>query len=153
MIPNIFTEYPSWFFLFCIILGTAYAGILYYHERRSDFSKTIKIVMAGLRFLAITILSFLLLSPFLKTVVRQKEKPIIIIAQDNSHSIFIGSDSTFYFNDYPISLDNLVKDLSGKYEVKFYSFGERTRLLGPEQPIKDFLSFNEKQTNISEFFN
>jgi hypothetical protein len=43
--------------------------------------------MAVLRFIAVTIIAVLLLSPLLKTNLREVEKPIIVLAQDNSESI------------------------------------------------------------------
>jgi hypothetical protein len=149
---NIFTEYPAWFILFCILLGAGYAGGLYYRERKSEFPDILKIFMAATRFIAISLISFLLLSPFLKTVVRQKEKPVIILAQDNSHSVTIGRDSTFYRNEYLSKLADLADGLSGKFDLKVYSFGEQNKLLSPGQSLKQFIDFKEKQTNISSLF-
>lgn len=104
--------------------------------------------MAMFRFLAITILSFLLLAPLLKNINRQVEKPIIIIAQDNSESLVIGKDSTFYKTEYKQKLQKLINDLGNKYEVRSYSFADKIR----ELPSADSLKFNEKQTDISTFF-
>lgn len=147
---NIVTEYPLWFILFCIVAGILYAGILYYHEKKlSELSLWKVWLMASFRFSAVTILSFLLLSPLLKTVNREIEKPIIIVAQDNSESLVAGKDSLFYKKEYKQNLQQLIDELNDKYEVRLYSFAEKIKQL----PVADSLTFNEKQTDISAMFN
>ena len=146
---KLITEYPIWFSLFCITAGIAYAGILYYKDRKlNELSIWLIRAMASFRFLAITLLSFLLLSPLLKTVNREVEKPIIIIAQDNSESITAGKDSTFYKNDYKKNLQKLIEQLNDKYDVHLYSFADKIK----EVSTSDSIAFNEKQTDISAFF-
>ena len=147
---NIVTEYPLWFILFCIVAGIFYAGILYYHEKKlSELSLWKVWLMAAFRFSAVTILSFLLLSPLLKTVNREVEKPIIIVAQDNSESLVAGKDSLFYKKEYKQNLQKLIDELNDKYEVRLYSFAEKIK----ELTVADSLTFNEKQTDISAMFN
>ena len=147
---NIVTEYPLWFILFCIVAGIFYAGILYYHEKKlSELSLWKVWLMAAFRFSAVTILSFLLLSPLLKTVNREVEKPIIIVAQDNSESLVAGKDSLFYNKEYKQNLQKLIDELNDKYEVRLYSFAEKIK----ELTVADSLTFNEKQTDISAMFN
>lgn len=147
---NIVTEYPLWFILFCLVAGIFYAGILYYHEKKlSELSLWKVWLMAAFRFSAVTILSFLLLSPLLKTVTREVEKPIIIVAQDNSESLVAGKDSLFYKKEYKQNLQQLIDELNDKYEVRLYSFAEKIK----ELTVADSLTFNEKQTDISAMFN
>ncbi len=146
---NIITEYPSWFFIFCLLAGGAYAFILYRKDKKfSDISIWIVRLMTTFRFLAITIVCFLLLSPLLKTANRSVEKPIIIIAQDNSESLIAGKDSAFYKKEYKQNLQNLMNVLGEKYEVRSYSFADKIK----ELKNVDSLKFNEKQTDISALF-
>ncbi len=146
---NIITEYPSWFFIFCLLAGGAYAFILYRKDKKfSDISIWIVRLMTAFRFLVITILCFLLLSPLLKTVNRSVEKPIIIIAQDNSESLIAGKDSAFYKKEYKQNLQNLMNVLGEKYEVRSYSFADKIK----ELKNVDSLKFNEKQTDIAALF-
>jgi hypothetical protein len=146
---NIVFEYPWWFSLFCLIAGFAYAFILYRKEKKfSESFVWIVRAMAGFRFFAVTILSLLLLSPLLKTVNRQVEKPVIIIAQDNSQSLVLNKDSAFYRAEYKQKLQKLIDELDAKYTVFSYSFGDRIK----ELPLTDSLKFNEKQTDISTLF-
>lgn len=143
---NIVTSYPWWFIAFCILAGLAYAFILYYRERKlEELPKWLRYTMAFFRFLTVTIIAFLLLSPLLKTELRETEKPVIVIAQDNSESIVLSKDSAFYRNDYNQKLDALANELAEKYEVRRYTFGDR---VSNEAEGK----FNEKQTDISSVF-
>ena len=143
------TEYPIWFIIFCIAAGIAYAGILYYKDKKLNELSTWMIrLMAAFRFIVVTLLSFLLLSPLLKTISREVEKPVIVIAQDNSESLVAAKDSAFYKGEYKQSIQKLIDQLSEKYEVRFYSFADRIK----EIPSADSLSFNEKQTDISVLF-
>ena len=104
--------------------------------------------MAVFRFFVITILAFFLLSPLLKSVIREVEKPIIIIAQDNSESIGVGKDSIFIKNEYKQNVQKLIDELESKYEVLLYSFADKVK----EYSKIDSLMFNEKQTDISALF-
>jgi hypothetical protein len=104
--------------------------------------------MATFRFLAVSILAFLLLSPLLKTVNREVEKPVIIIAQDNSQSLVVNKDSAFYRNEYKQALQKLVDELKDKYTVFTYTFADKVKELN----TADSLRFNEKQTDISGLF-
>ncbi len=122
---NIITDYPLWFSIFCVLLGAIYAFLLYRKEEKfKELSIWLIRSMACFRFLLVTILAFLLLSPFIKTLFNKVEKPVIIIAQDNSSSILLNKDSTFYREEYLIKLQELKSSLEETYEVKTYTFGE-----------------------------
>lgn len=104
--------------------------------------------MAVFRFITITLLAFLLLSPLIKTVKRTVEKPVIVIAQDNSESLVSGKDSAFYKKQYKESLQKLVDGLSDKYDVRTFSFADKIK----ELTSTDSINFKDKQTNISVLF-
>jgi len=123
---QIITEQAIWLSAFCILLGCVYAFVLYNKEDRfSDLNPWLKRSLAALRMLLVSILAFFLLSPFIKTVFNKVEKPVIIIAQDNSGSILLNKDSTFYKTTYLQQLDQLESNLSKDFEVKRYAFGEK----------------------------
>ena len=149
---NILTEYPLWFVLFCVALGASYAMVLYYREFRSEFQAYLKGILGALRFIAITAISFLLLSPFVRSVDRIKQKPYIIIAQDNSASVVISTDSIFYRNEYLSSLDRLSADLATIGEVKEYTFGEEVKALPPGSGFSGVVDYSERLTDLSGLF-
>ncbi len=143
---NIITELPIWFSVFCILLGVVYAFFLYHKEDKfNETAPWLIWIMAGLRFLLVTILAFLLLSPFIKTLFNKVEKPVIVIAQDNSASILLNKDSVFYQNEYLKKLASLKTSLEEKYEVKTYTFGE-------EVAEGNQIDYSKKITDLSNAF-
>ena len=142
---NIVTEYPLWFTIFCLMLGVVYAFFLYHKDRKSDFSLWLRRVMVAFRFITVSIIAFLLLSPLFKTVFRYVEKPVVIVAQDNSQSIVTGKDSLFYKNEYQENLKEFIEKLGKDYKVNTYTFGDIVSTQAQD-------TFTEKQTDISELF-
>lgn len=123
---NLILQAPAWFFLLCLLGGAVYAAILYYKERTSELSKSLKYILAGVRFLAVTLIAILLLSPLIKTNIKTVEKPVIILAQDNSRSLVMNADSLYYKNEYPAAIRALIEDLQQDYEVRPYHFSQKT---------------------------
>ena len=112
---TLITEKPWWFILFCMALGAGYAFLFYpYKTLKTEQGKpaVLQMTMAGLRALLVTLLSFLLLSPLIRSLHREVEKPVVVIAQDNSHSILLNKDSSFYKVAYLASLEQLKEKLS-----------------------------------------
>lgn len=143
---KLISEYPWWFYIFCLLLGALYAFVLYWRDNRfSEIGKTARRTMTALRFVAVSLIAFLLLSPLIRTVFRTVEKPLIVIAQDNSESIVVGKDSSFYRNEYKAALSKLIDDLGDEFEVKTYSFGDRV-----EQGVSH--TYKEKQTDLDQLF-
>jgi hypothetical protein len=143
---NIITELSLWLSLLCVALGAGYAFFLYRKEEKfSETSPWLIKVMALSRFLLVSFLAFLLLSPFIKTLFNKVEKPVIIIAQDNTSSILLNKDSLFYKGKYLEELERLKTKLGEEYEVKTYIFGE-------DLIEESNVDFTEKITNLSNAF-
>jgi hypothetical protein len=128
--------------IFCVFAGVAYAAILYYKNKHNDFSPLLIRTMAFLRFIAIFLIAFLLLSPLLKTITHTNEKPIIIFAQDNSQSVLLNKDSAFYKTEYKEKIEKLIDELGKKYDVKSFNFDDKVR-----EQLQ--FEYNGKQTDIS----
>ncbi len=122
---NITTEFSIWLAIPCLLLGIAYAMLLYFHEKSHDFKKITIRLLFSLRTLAIFLIAFLLLSPLVMTRSRTVEKPLIIVAQDNSQSIVFCKDSSNIRSNYVDELTQLVSKLENDYEVKTFTFGEK----------------------------
>ena len=138
-----FTEYSLWWIIPILIFAIAISWFAYFYRQKS-FSKRQSIILFSLRSIGSLLLLFLLLNPIVKKKTNQIEKPIIVIAQDNSASIIKTKDSLFYKNDYLNSLISLSKYLNKDFEVKLYSFGSQTK----ENSSFDFTDF---QTDIADF--
>lgn len=124
MLENISLQYPVWFLLFCLLLGAIYAIILYRKDRKfNEVSSWKKGIMAGLRFLAISCIAFLLLSPVIRSIDQQIKEPIIIVAEDKSQSIeSVGIDE---LNKVKTELNSMVSKLENKFEIVRLNFGDQ----------------------------
>ncbi|MGB4400708.1 MAG: hypothetical protein WBJ10_15150 [Daejeonella sp.] len=134
----------SFFWLFgCLALGIAYAFVLY--GASAHLGKAVRNALFALRALAITILSFLLFAPLIRDIETTIEKPLIIIAQDNSASILVSKSKDFNQKSYTDNLKRLEKELSSDYDVRSFSFGS---------DVKNGLDlrFNSPVTDISSVF-
>ncbi len=140
---SIITKYPLWFIFFCAALGGIYALVLYRKNNKlKEFPINLVRLIAVLRFLTVTILGFLLLSPYIKQLERIVEKPIIIIALDNSESIALTKDSASVTKKYTQQIAELKSELESDFELKLYTFGETLS-------EDDSLSFDQRQSDIS----
>jgi hypothetical protein len=139
---GIVTEYPLGFIFFCFLLGVTYAFILYFRTQNQIVVRWQRWLMSLLRFIAVFLISFLLLSPLIKRRSEIIDKPLIIFAQDNSLSIALSKDSSFYRKEYPNAVRKLQEQLSKEYDFSMLSFAER---ITPELKT----TFSEKITDIS----
>lgn len=141
---EIISDYPSWFLILCVLGGLAYAVTLYTKDRTNrHFSKWLIVLLGIMRFTAVTLIALFLLKPLIKSVDREEEKPIIVIAQDNSVSIGVNADSAYVKSRYLNEL-KLVRDAFGdQYDVRTFSFGETVT------EGLDSIDFSEKFTDYS----
>lgn len=140
------SEYSLYFIPLIVLIGFLFARFLYYKDSLSkEISVQLKWVLIILRTLGISLILFFLLGIVLKSNTIQTEKPFILIAQDNSASIVIGNDSSFIKNDYSNQLKSIEEKLGDKFEVAYFSFGEKV------SNNKNF-NFQEKESDISQVF-
>jgi len=130
----------GWWTPVCLLLGLLYAWVMY--RQPVNTSLQIRNILAALRALAVSLIAFLLISPLVKSVSYQPQKPLVLIAQDNSESIKTfkrpGTDPQQLVTD----LSALKKALGNDYDVREYNF---------DGDIHDGLStaYNGKQTDLS----
>jgi len=145
MIFDLTISYPWWFLILVVIIGFAYAAILYIKNRKQKFTAFWRIILFATRFVVVTILAFLLLSPFVKNVKRNIEKPILVVGVDNSRSIILGKDSTFNKTFLNENLRSFEKELSTTYRIDSYVFGE-------DVVSSDRVDFSDEISNYAMFF-
>ena len=109
----------------CLALGAAYAWVLYGANKNLD--KKLKNALAAVRTLTVAALAFLLFAPLVRRITHTPEKPVIIIANDNSISVKAIQPAGFDAKKYQQDLKQLAAKLSEKYEVKTYSFGDSVK--------------------------
>ena len=143
---SIVTQAPAWLMMFCLLAGIVYAGALYFRDRfNRTYGTPLATALGILRFACVTLISLFLLKPLIKTIDRTVEKPIVVIAQDNSQSLVVGNDSVYYKNEYKKQLAEFTASFGEDYDVRTFTFGEKVH-----EGI-DSLQYNEKLTDYSSF--
>lgn len=141
---DLISEQPWYFTLLCFLAGFLYAFFLYRNEKaKQSFSNPLLYSLFGFRFVSVTLIALLLMGFFIKRVVNQTEKPLILVAMDNSASVVSGKDSARVRSSLVSDLDALTKSLSEKYSVQPLLFGhEVTNNSKPD--------FSGKETDLSQ---
>jgi hypothetical protein len=128
-----------------VLAGLAYAGALYFRDRfNRTYGTPLATLLGVFRFVAVTLLAFFILKPVIRSTERIVEKPVIVIAQDNSGSLVSGKDSAFYKNAYRDQLKQLAAQFGEDYEVRTFQFGD-----GVTEGL-DSLDYSDKLTDIGE---
>ncbi len=141
------SNYPWYYLLLCLLAGFIVSGLLYVRDKKNaDRGKSLVILLSVFRFLSVSIISILLLDVFIKHSINETEKPIIIIAQDNSTSIVSCKDSVDIKTNYLNDLSNFTKAVKDKYDVKLYQFDSESK------PSETF-DFKGKETDLSKVIN
>lgn len=145
---SVLTEYSLWFVPVCILIGAVYALALYLRNRETDYDRRAKWVMPILRGFSVTLIALLLLAPMLKRNVKETDKPLLIVAVDNTESMRITKDSNYYKTDFQKDIAKLISQFGDQYEVQPYLIGEQNVLV--QENLKPTL--DGKCTNLSSIF-
>jgi hypothetical protein len=137
----------SWYYtLLCFVAGFVFSALLYLRDKQNaERSKILLYSLTLLRFASISIIALLLLDVFIKRLVNETEKPIIILAQDNSSSLIAGKDSIDIKTEYTKALATFANAIKDKYDVKTYQFDTESKL-------SEIFDFKGKETDISKLF-
>jgi hypothetical protein len=136
-------QYPAFYIIFCILLGLAYAGFLYFRNRTfREQSPLLSLGLGFLRFAAVTLIAILLLEPILRVLQTETRKPVIVFAHDASESVGNALD-TAARAQLRQDMEALREELGEKFEVASYSFGDEFR------EGADY-SFTDKSSDISQ---
>ncbi len=146
-------DYPWYTVLLCLLVGAAYSAALYFlpfrrkgGASRNPYGRGATILLSLLRFLAASLLALLFLAPMVKRDTSRKEKPIILVAEDNSKSLDYCRDSAYYRGDYAQSMSRLLDRLEEDYEVHRFSYGAAVTPLAADS----LLSHDEPATDIGD---
>jgi len=119
---------------------------MYWKDARlAHVSSPIKWLLFLFRTLTASIIAFLLLSPFIKTVSEDIQKPIIVFAQDMSGSLEVTGESEDV--EYQTARNAMLRAIQDNYELVQLSFGDDVvpnmvdTTLGKSTNISKVLSF------------
>lgn len=140
------TELAGSYIILCILAGVAAAIFLYYRDKRlSESTKSTRFFLAMIRFLGVSILSALLLNPYISRKKEHTEYPGIIFLQDNSESLLAHEDSSIFATTFQKDFELLKNSFQDEYQFRSFAFGEDI------QETEDF-RFTEKKTDIAAAF-
>lgn len=145
-----FIEYSPWFLIPLVITAVLGSFILYFYPKRRFFTKTQTIFLSSLRFLALLFALLLIVSPTIKHKKTIVKKPLIVLAQDNSSSILMTKDSSFYKNQYLKKLEALRESLGKEFEIKTVLFGNDVKEINNDD-IKS-IKWDDYSTDITNVF-
>lgn len=122
-------------------MGAGYAALLY--SAQAPWRRSINYALAGLRFVVVSFLCFLLLSPFIKTTTTRTEAPTVVLAVDNSQSV-----SLFTPQPALAQLTSGLPKLAATLREK--GFRVETRTLTKADAAPDSLRFTASRTDLNK---
>lgn len=133
---------PFWMVLTALAVGVAFAMLLYFRNRRQHYGNALTAVLFALRTLIGAAITLLLFNPYIRQRVTVVEQPTIVLAHDNSASIVLSKDSSFYQTDYLSRFSDFRQELRRDFQVDEYLFGLAVREF-------DQLDFSDQLTDVS----
>jgi len=136
-------ELSPWFIVASLLAGAGYAYLLY--QKNGPWSDRINYALAGLRFLLVSTLCFLLIGPIIKQITNSVEKPYVVIAIDNSQSVAEVVDSSSLISQLQ-STRQLAEQLQGAgFGVEYRTFDTLSSDI-----IDDEIAYNHHVTPLNE---
>ncbi|MFA9390433.1 MAG: hypothetical protein ACERKD_11525 [Prolixibacteraceae bacterium] len=133
----------GFYFILIVAAAIALAYVIYFFKKDKDeFIPYQRYLLAGIKFLAVFLVTLLLLSPLLETIKNRIEKPILIVGIDNSESMLADSTNRRIIDQF---IKKASTDLSDKFSVETFTFGEK--LTKTSQA-----NFTEQKSNYANLF-
>ena len=144
------TEYTLWLVPLCVAVGVGFGMLLYFKNKNLELERRTSVFLSVLRGTAAALICFLLLAPMLKMIMKKVEKPVVIVAVDDSESLVATKASLSYRQQLAQKVNELTASLGDKYDVQTLLIGDAVSQISAQQPLE--LSFSEKSTNIGALF-
>lgn len=139
--PNVsFLDFNFFVLIIALAISFLYPFLLY--KKESKLKKNTRLTLAVIRGITVFIIAFFLLGPLLNNRSLSYEKPIILFAQDNSKSILLNTNKSFYEKEYLVQKKKIIDELSTKFEVKSFKVGEKLS-------VDDEIKYNESKSTLS----
>jgi len=140
---RLITTSSPWLILVCLAAGLLYAWLLY--SKRTPWPRNLNYALAGLRFVVVSFLSFLLLGPLVRYVSHTTVPPTIVFAIDNSQSVALFSD--------PAQLQQTRQQLqSMRDRLQAQGYNTQVRTLTPDQQADHItgVQYTAETSNLSK---
>jgi hypothetical protein len=132
----------GWWVPACLALGLLYAWLLY--RLPVNLNNKFRYWLFAVRAIVVTLIALILLSPLVKSVSYNHQKPLVLVLQDNSESIKMFPSPSSKGNEQVVNdLGGLKKELGSDYDVREFHFNNE---------LADSLTqnYNGKQTDIAK---
>lgn len=142
---SLITAVSSWFLLLCLLVGAAYALLVYYKSSQNLSKAWLKYPLATMRGLAVALIVLLLFNPYFKREKLVTTQPLVVFAFDNSSSVAHKADSSSLANSLQSLFQAAEKRLNESHNLRFLSFDAK---------LNDSLKFDFKgqATDLSNLF-
>lgn len=137
-------EQSIWLLLPFVVVSVAIAFLLYY-RKKSEFSRILSYFLFALRFLTVFIIGILLMNVFFFDQEKQLQKPVLVVAVDESESMVKGADSVSLRSAIQEKTTRIKEELEEVYQLDFIGFNQDI-LENPEY------QFRGKRTDIAGTF-
>jgi len=130
----------GWWTPLCAAIGVLYAWVMY--RQPVNLGETFRKILFALRAIVVFLIAMLLVSPMIQSNSYKPEKPLILVAQDNSESIKLFPDKRFTGVNLEDNLGKLKSALGDGYDVREFHFSK---------DLADGFSkaYNGKQTDMA----
>lgn len=109
-------ENPPVFLLLCLLAGIGYAYLLY--RKKGPWGATVNKLLFVVRALAVALIAALLVSPILKQIRNDIERPALVFAIDNSSSVAEVIDST-RLSTLKENVEQMAAQLGDDYNIAY----------------------------------
>src|ERR1700761_3734564 len=106
----------GWWVPACLVLGLLYAWLLY--RQPVSLHKNYRYLLFAVRAVVVAFIAFLLLSPLVKSVTYNPQKPLVLVLQDNSESIKMFPAPGTSANAFVDDLAKLKQQLGDDYDIR-----------------------------------
>ncbi|MCY7356097.1 MAG: VWA domain-containing protein, partial [Rudanella sp.] len=145
---NVIFQSSPWWVLVCLLVGAVYAAALYQpvpgtNDTVSAWDRNVRYGLAALRFVAVSLLCFLLVNPLIRSIRTLTEKPKVVLAIDNSESVAAAGRPAL--NAALSNLQTLRQQLAGEgLDISVRTLGDTTT---EADLVK--IPFTQRATNLS----
>ena len=127
-----------------VIVVLAVLSFFVYRQTTPDLPRGKRLFLSALRFLAISLVAFLIFRPEFRSTRNSEDSPVIAVLVDESESMSAAmTDTTGSLQ----AVRELVRSLEDRSDVRVYSFGSDSRRTDTSL---DSISFTSQRTNIAD---
>ncbi len=143
--PEFLTNYSPLWLLLAPLVGALFAWYFYRNTRNKLSRAWFQYPLVLFRGVVVTLVILLLMNPFLKTQRKRVDRPILVVAIDESRSMLYHTDSV----QQALRLQNWSEEaknqLAGDFDLRYIGFGD--------EPADSILwRFDQRATDFSRLF-